>query len=158
MGSSALAGRIGYLTIKAWSIGALGNPFWGKSSGHFSGQAPHLGPKLPILDPKLPSLDPKKLISPDSFPESIDHSKMHAFWPNQCAACFNLSRDDISSDASENSDGPEWRFSVCLLVPRFCRRAFSLWLHPCGFGKIVRGKFAKSLNLGGMGRDLEPSH
>ena len=24
--------------------------------------------------------------------------------------------------------------------------------------KIVRGKFAKSLNLGGMGRDLEPSH
>jgi hypothetical protein len=99
---------LGVVRAKAWSIGALGNPFWGKSSGHFSGQAPHLGPKLPILDPKLPSLDPKKLISPDSFPESIDHSKMHAFWPNQCAACFNLSRDDISSDASENSDGPEY--------------------------------------------------
>ena len=34
-------------------------------------------------------------------------------------------------------------------------------LNPQSLGvthKIVRGKFAKSLNLGGMGRDLEPSH
>ena len=29
-------------------------------------------------------------------------------WPNVCAACCNMSRDDISSDASENSDGPEY--------------------------------------------------